>query len=83
MRPRFLQDDSVNHTRYHQDEQPRYALFSQLEKACFGTVFRWRDGRHLSEVLGCFVLQDIDCVVNGDDADEPVFLIDDGIDKKS
>ena len=63
----------------HEDQKPQHAVFPQGEYARFQIGFvGGGDSRHLRDIFGVLVLQDVHGVVDGDDPDESHFAIDDG-----
>lgn len=63
----------------HQQHQPRQAVRHQTPDAGFHIIFVARnDSGHLFDVLGVLILNDVHDIVDGDDADQAVFLIADG-----
>ena len=63
--------------RNHQNHQPRQAVFRQRQHAGLQIrVVRRQHGRHLFEVLGVFLFDDVHDIVDRDDADHAVFMID-------
>ncbi len=74
----MVEDDAGEGRREHEDEQPRDTRLPRFQYTGLEIgLVRGQHGRHLFEVLRGLLLHDVDGVVNGDDADEPVFLIDD------
>ena len=66
-------------SRNHEHQKPEYSVLCELENACFEVVVvRGMKHRHLLEVLGVLVFDDVNDVVDGDYADEPRLVVNNG-----
>ena len=63
----------------HQKQQPRHAVFGQRQNAGLEVfVLRGEHGGHFFKVLGVLLFDDVDDIVDGDDADHALLVIDHG-----
>ena len=65
--------------RYHKYKQPNNTVFGELKNTCFEVfVLRRMKQSHLFKVLGVLFFNDVNDVVNGDNADKPFFIVNNG-----
>ena len=75
----MVEDHPRERRREHQDHQPRQAGLPCVEDAGLEIgLVRGEHSGHLLEVLRRLLLDDVHCVVDGDDADQPLLHVDDG-----
>ena len=72
----FLDNTAGDGGRQHQKEEPEESVFGMGKDRGLQIAVLTRDnGGHLGDILGVFFLQDINCVIDRDNADQTVFAV--------